>query len=108
MNLIKETEYIEDEEYLKQYQYYFSLHNEKFKKLVKDENKYFNIYNYGIKYYSDKLDDEPYGSENYYKIKEKMDDLFNKHYALKKPIKILKYEASCCRFRTSSAFPDLN
>ena len=92
MNLIKETEYIEDEEYLKQHQYYMSLHNEKFKKLVKNENKYFNIYNYGIKYYSKKLHDEPYGSENYYKIKEKMDDLYNKHHALEKPNKILKYE----------------
>lgn len=92
MNLIKETEYIEDEEYFKQYEYYSSLHSEKFKKLVKDENKYFDIYNYGISYYSDKLDKEPYGSENYYKIKEKMDDLYNKHHALEKPNKILKYQ----------------
>ena len=92
MNLIKETEYIEDEEYLKQHQYYSSLHSEKFKKLVKDENKYFDIYNYGISHYSDKLRDETYGSENYYKIKEKMDDLYNKHHALEKPNKILRYQ----------------
>jgi hypothetical protein len=92
MNLIKETKYIEDEEYLKQYEYYMSLYSEKFKKQMKDVNKYYDIYNYGISYYSDKLHDEPYGSDNYYKIKEKMDDLYNKHHALEKPNKILKYE----------------
>ena len=93
MNLIKETECIKDTEYLNQHEYYSSLHSEKFKNLVKDTNKYYDIYVYGINYYSDKLDNEVHGSENYYQIKEKMDNLYNKYYALQKSNKILKYEA---------------
>jgi hypothetical protein len=93
MNLIKETEYIKDTEYLNQHEYYSSLHSEKFKNLVKDTNKYYDIYFYGINYYSDKLDNEVHGSENYYQIKKKMDNLYNKYYALQKSNKILKYEA---------------
>jgi hypothetical protein len=92
MNLIQQKENTEEEDYWKQHEYYRSLHNEKFKKLKKDENKYYDIYLHGIKYYSDKLDKEVYGSENFYQIKEKMDHLYNKHYALQKPNQILKYE----------------
>lgn len=80
------------DKYMEQHKYYNSLHTEKFEKLKKDENKYYDIYNYGIAYYSNKLHDEPSGSDTYYKLKQKRDDLYNKHYALEKPIKILKFE----------------
>ena len=93
INLITEIEYIKDIEYLDQHDYYSSLHTKKIKNLVKDTNKYYDIYFYGINYYSDKLDNEVHGSENYYQIKEKMDNLYNKYYALQKSNKILKYEA---------------
>ena len=82
------------DKYMEQHEYYMSLYQEKIKKLIKDTNKYYDIYNYGIEYYRTKMNDESYGSENYYKIKEKMDDLYNKHYALEKPNKILDYEAN--------------
>ena len=82
------------DKYMEQHEYYMSLYQEKFKKLIKDTNKYYDIYNYGIEYYRTKMKNESYGSENYYKIKEKMDDLYNKHYALEKPNKILDYEAN--------------
>jgi hypothetical protein len=82
------------DKYMEQHEYYMSLYQEKIKKLIKDTNKYYDIYNYGIEYYRTKMKDESYGSENYYKIKEKMDDLYNKHYALEKPNKILDYEAN--------------
>ena len=91
-NKFKQMEQTIFDKYSKQEEYYTSLCDEKFKKLRKDRNEYYDIYNYGISYYSDKLNDEPYGSDNYYKIKEKMDDLYNKHHALEKPIKILKFE----------------
>ena len=80
------------DKYMEQHEYYMSLYQEKIKKLIKDTNKYYDIYNYGIEYYRTKMNDESYGSENYYKIKEKMDDLYNKHHALEKPNKILRYQ----------------
>ena len=82
------------DKYMEQYQYYMSLYSPLFKKLRKDTNKYYDIYFYGIKYYSDKLDDEPYGSDTYYKLKQKKDDLYNKHHALKKQNEILDYEST--------------
>ena len=82
------------DKYMEQHEYYMSLYQEKIKKLIKDTNKYYDIYNYGIEYYRTKMNDESYGSDNYYKLKEKMDDLYNKHYALEKPNKILDYEAN--------------
>lgn len=98
MNLINEIEWstlnIKDIEYLDQHEYYSSLHSEKFKKQKKDVNKYYDIYFYGISYYSDKLDNEVHGSENYYQIKKKMDNLYNKYYALQKSNKILTYETN--------------
>ena len=99
MNLIKQIEHSDKyddkyDKYIEQYEYYMSLYDEKSKKLKKDTIKYFDIYNYGINFYSNKLNDESYGSDNYYKLKQKMDDLYNKHYALEKPNKILDYEAN--------------
>jgi len=82
------------DKYMEQHQYYMSLYQKKFKKLIKDTNKYNDIYFYGIDYYSNKLKDEPTGSDTYYKIKEKMDDLYNKYYELEKRNKILDYEST--------------
>ena len=82
------------DKYMEQHKYYMSLYQKKFKKLRKDTNKYFDIYFYGINYYWNKLKDEPTSSDNYYKIKKKRDDLYNKHHALEKPNKILDYEAT--------------
>ena len=82
------------DQYMEQHQYYISLYQEKLKKLKKDVYKYYDIYKYGIRYYSNKLHDEPYGSDTYYKLKQKMDDLYNKYYALEKPNKILHYQAT--------------
>ena len=36
------------DKYMEQHKYYNSLYTEKFEKLKKDENKYYDIYNYCI------------------------------------------------------------